>query len=302
MSMTTKHLKNDDSGRGIPSGQHGATSIFVVILVLFCIQLPAEAQLTRERVEQDEQVDDIFRAPVNVGIATVYNLPAGNLNSTVMHTFGLVNGGIYRFFGLDDGANTRIGLDYGITDRVSAGIGRMTFSKVVDLRGKFHVLRQTRSNSMPVDLAVKTSVGITTVKGYGSDFSDRLSYFSSLMIARKFDRISLQFTPMYAHFNRSADVNPGQLFGLGILANYEFNDRFSLSAEYLPVIGDRFAGSHDAMAVALNINTGGHVFQLFFTSSQWHNEQYIMANNRDRFWKGDFRFGFNINRVFGLGR
>jgi hypothetical protein len=67
------------------------------------------------------------------------------------------------------------------------------------------------------------------------------------------------------------------------------------------VIGQRHAFSKDALAVALNINTGGHVFQLFLSSSQWHNEQYIMANNRDKFWKGEFRFGFNIHRVFGLG-
>jgi hypothetical protein len=106
---------------------------------------------------------------------------------------------------------------------------------------------------------------------------------------------------MFAHFNHVSGQNPNQLWGLGTLANYELNHRFSISAEYLALIGNRNPGTENSMGVALNIDTGGHIFQVFFTSSQWHNEQFIMANNRDRFLEGDFRFGFNIHRVFGLG-
>jgi hypothetical protein len=262
----------------------------------------ALAQLPREPAQQDRPVYNVFWSGKNVGISTVRNPSAGSLNTSVLHTFGLVDGGIDRFYGLDDGANTRLGLEYGITDRWSAGVGRMTFNKIVDISTKVNILRQTTTDSMPVELAVKMMLGISTMSGLGLDFSDRLSFFSSVMVARKFGRFSLQMAPMIAHFNRTAEVNPDQLFGLGLVANYEFNDRFSLGGEYLPVIGERNAGTHDAMAVTLNIDTGGHIFQLFFASSQWHNEAFVMANNRDRFWKGDIRFGFNINRVFGIGR
>lgn len=260
----------------------------------------ADAQLPRERVTTDEPVYNVFWANTNIGIGTVRNLSAKNLNSTILHTFGPVRGGVDQFFGLDGGANTRLGIDYGFTDRLSAGIGRMRFNKVVDLRGKYNILRQTTSGSTPLELAVKASVGISTMSGVGFDFSDRLSYFASLMIARKFNRFSLQFTPMVAHFNTVIAGNQNQLFGIGILGKYELNDRFSISAEYLPVFGERNSATHDALAVALNIDSGGHIFQIFFASSQWHGEQYIMANNQDQFFKGDFRFGFNIHRVFGL--
>ncbi|MEX0890473.1 MAG: DUF5777 family beta-barrel protein, partial [Balneolaceae bacterium] len=237
----------------------------------------------------------------NIGISTVGNPSANNLNSSVLHSFGLVNGGVDRFWGLDDGANTRLGLEYGITDRASVGIGRMTFRNVVDLRGKYNILRQTSTGSTPVELAVKVSAGAITLDGLGWSFSERLSYFASLMVARKFNRFSLQFSPMMAHFNRAwIAEEQKQLFGLGMLVNIELNERFSLSAEYLPVIGERNPGTADAMGIALNIDTGGHIFSVFFTSSQWHNEQYIMAYNSERFWEGDFRFGFNINRTFGL--
>lgn len=271
----------------------------ILALVLFLCST-ANAQLPRERAQTNDAVR-VFWAPTNIGISTVQNVDKNDLQSSIAHVFGLTNGGIDRFYGLDDGANTRLGIDYGITDNFSLGIGRMTFNKVVDIRTKYNLLRQTTSNSVPVDVAIKASVGISTLSGLGFEFNDRLSYFASVMIARKFDALSFQLTPMIAHFNTTSEVNPEQLAGLGVLMNYEINRRFALSAEYLPVIGDRFASTYDAAAIALNIDTGGHIFQVFFASSQWHNEQFIMANNRDRFWKGDFRFGFNIHRVFGLG-
>jgi hypothetical protein len=276
--------------------------LFPLLLIILGAPDPAGAQLARERVQADEPVDNVFWATTNIGISTVRNLSAGSLNTSVAHTFGPIDGGFDRFFGMDDGANTRIGLDYGFTDRFSLGIGRMTFNKLVDLRSKYNILRQTTSGDIPLELAVKLSAGINTTAGAGLEFSDRLSYLASLMIARKFDRFSAQITPMAAFFNRPAGENPDRLFGLGLLGNYELNDRFSISAEYLPVLGDRPAGTRNTLGTALNIDTGGHIFQIFFTSSQWHNESFIMANNRDRFLEGEFRFGFNIHRVFGMRR
>jgi hypothetical protein len=180
------------------------------------------------------------------------------------------------------------------------GIGRMTFNKVVDIRSKFNVLNQTGSGSTPVSVALKGTLGITTLSGLGYSFSDRLSYFGSVMVARKFDALSIQLSPMITYFNRPFSGNEQTLAGLGLSGSYELNDRYALSAEYLPVISNRNPGTQDAFAIGLNIDTGGHVFQLFLSSAQWHNEPFIMANNSNSFWEGDFRFGFNIHRVFGL--
>lgn len=276
--------------------------IVATLSMLIVFPEGVQAQLERERVVEDRPVDLVFWAPLNIGLTTVNSPAARELNTTVLHTFGLVDGGVDRFFGLDDGANTRIGLDYGIADRFSMGIGRMTFQKVVDIHSKANILRQTTTGSTPIDLAVKGAVGISTLSGIGLQFSDRLSYLVSLMAARKYNQFSFQVSPMIGYFNNVVlEDNPSRLIGIGLMASYELNERFALSVEYLPVIGDRFNETSDAMGIALNIDTGGHVFQIFLTSSQWHNEQFIMANNRDRFWEGDFRFGFNIHRVFGLG-
>lgn len=271
-------------------------SLFIIILFPTLVF----AQLARERTVKDPEVEKTFYSTTNIGISTVDNVDKNNLKSSVKHTFGLVSSGVDQFFGLDDGANTKISLDYGISDRLSVGIGRMTFNKVVDIRSKFNILNQTESGSTPVSIALKGSLGITTLSGLNYSFSDRLSYFSSIMVARKFDALSLQLSPMITYFNRPFSGNEQTLAGLGLSGSYELKDHFALSAEYLPIISNRNPGTQDAFAIGLNIDTGGHVFQLFLSSAQWHNEAFIMANNRDSFWDGDFRFGFNIHRIFGL--
>lgn len=283
------------------------STLWVIFLV--CVFLggtagsPAWAQMERERVQEDQPVTNVFWAQNIIGTASVRPLPQGNLNVTIMHTFGEVRGGLQQFFGLDGAANIRLGIDYGVTDWLSLGLGRTRFNKVVDGRAKLHLLRQTESGSTPIDVALKGDVGITTLEN-GYDFADRLSFLSSLLVAHSFGGSgSLQLTPMVAHFNTVPQADdPNTILALGIGGQLPLTRRLALTAEYIPVIGDRIDGTTNAAAIGLDIETGGHVFQLFFTTSQWHLEQYTLTENRGRALDGDFRFGFNVNRVFGVGR
>jgi hypothetical protein len=114
---------------------------------------------------------------------------------------------------------------------------------------------------------------------------------------------------MFSHFNtvlieRGADgeilEDENNHFALGLAARFVMSRRLALLVEYLPVIGARSDGTTDALSVGLNIETGGHVFQLFFTTSQWFTDQHVIARNEENFLDGDFRFGFNVNRVFAI--
>lgn len=269
----------------------------------------AEAQLPRRRAQTNGPVDEVFWAPSIIHMSSVTNVPEGNLNFTIMHVFGIATNGIEDLYGLDGAANIRFGLDYGLSDRLSIGFGRARFDKIYDVRFKANLLRQTTSDSMPIELAVKGDVGITTLEN-GFDFADRLSYFSSVLIARKFsDQFSLQISPMFSHLNTvfiERGINDQIIeeendhFAIGLGARYVLNDRWALTLEYVPVIGERSDNTLDAVSVGFDIETGGHVFQLFFTTSQWLTEQHMMARNVDDFFKGDFRFGFNVHRVFYL--
>lgn len=261
--------------------------------------------MERERVNPGGPVEETFWAPNLIGMETVENISAQNLNVTIMHSFGiLTDRTLQDFFGLDDPPNVRLGLDYGITDKWSLGIGRTTFRKVVDLRSKLTVLRETKDGSVPLSLSLKGDIGLTTQEN-NRPISDDLNYFISLPIAKKFnDRLSLQAAPMYSHFNTvsSFDNEKNDLFALGLGGEYHLSRRYALMAEYYPVLSERNPGTKNAFALGLNIETGGHVFQLFFASSNWHTEQYVISTNDEDFWAGDFRFGFNVNRIFTIGK
>lgn len=259
------------------------------------------AQMERQRAETNPTIDDAFWTPTLVTQATTEHIAARNLNVTIMHSFGIATeNAIRNFFGFDLVQNVRLGLDLGLADRWSVGIGRSSQLNVVDLRTKYALLQQNTSNSKPVSLSLKGGVGVVTQENRRS-FKDDLSTIVSGIISRKFsDTFSLQLSPMYGHFNRVDNIGSIDLFAVGVASSLHLSNRFALVAEYYPVLGDRPAGTKNAFSMGLNIETGGHVFQLFFTSTDWHLEQYVMADNNEQFWAGDFRFGFNVNRIFGL--
>lgn len=275
---------------------------FTTLSFLFLIGYHCSyAQMERKRVQVNGPVEETFWSQSIVGMGTVETMPANNLNVTIMHAFGLAtNRPVQNFFGLDNPPNVRLGMDYGITDNWTLGIGRTTFQKVIDLRSKLALMRQTTSGSDPISLTLKGDIALVTQED-GLPISDDMSYLLAPIVGSKFnDHLSLQAEPMYAHFN-SFDNEARDLFALGLGGEYHLSRRYALSFEYFPVLGDRIEGTKNAFAVAFNIETGGHVFQLFLASSDWTTEQYIIARNDVNFWAGDFRFGFNVNRVFMLG-
>lgn len=282
--------------------------MFKKYLLLFCLCFgltPAGlAQMQRERVQTNQIAQETFWAPNLIGMGTVEQLAKGNLNVTIMHNFGIATERpLQTFFGLDSGPNVRLGLDYGLTPHWSVGVGRSTFEKVVDFRTKLRLLSQTINGATPFSLSLKVDIGLTTLEN-NRPVEDDLSYLVSVPIARKFgEKLSLQISPMFARFNavNQAFSEQEELFGIGTGGEFRISRRYALMAEYYFTTGERNPGTSNAFSVGLNIETGGHVFQLYLASSNLHLEQYIMAGNRDNFFVGDFRFGFNVNRLFFLG-
>lgn len=283
----------------------------VCILLAFCCLEPVFGQMERRRVVEDAPVDELFLIGSIAGMSTVTNLEAKNLNSLIMHNFGLVSSGIEDFFGLDGGAAVRLGIDYGVTDKLSVGIGRTSREDNVDVRAKYTILRQLSSDKIPVEVALKGDFGINTQKNTQFEeftFTERLNYFGSIMVARKFnDRFTLQAAPMVAHFNTVIlgvdNIEPEHThFGIGFAGRIKLDVRKSLTFEYLPVLGKRTPGTTNHFALGYEIETGGHVFQMFLMAGEWFTEQHLLARNTTDFFAGDFRLGFNVNRIFGLGK
>lgn len=279
-------------------------SIKMAMGALFSVLLlvtSAFGQMERERADPEGPVSEVFWSPTLITQETTAQLEGGNLNSTIMHSFGIATRRpVQNFFGFDNVQNVRLGLDYGLTDCWSVGIGRSSLNNVVDLRTKAALLRQNQTNSKPINISLKGSMGMITQENR-RPISDDLSAFASALVSRKLsDRISLQVQPMYGYRSSVSAGDPNDYFAVGLGSEVHLSRRFGVVAEYYPVLSERSDGTNNAFSLGLNIETGGHVFQLFFTSTQWHLEEYVISTNSEQFWAGDFRFGFNVNRLFTL--
>ncbi|MFK5857463.1 MAG: DUF5777 family beta-barrel protein [Bacteroidota bacterium] len=238
---------------------------------------------------------------------SVENTKTGNLIFDIQHHFGRVNGGSYEFFGLDQ-ATLRLGFQYGVTDWFTIGIGRSTLEKTYDGSVKVKILQQSKgAKTMPVSVSYFGSIAINTLKIsdtlFRDDFSDRLSYVNQLLIARKFSNaVSLQLSPTFIHRNlveTKADDN--DVWALGAGGRFKLSNRISLNLEYYYVLSKQTAKDfHDSFTIGFDIETGGHVFQLFFTNSQGIIEQHFIPQTTGDWLKGDIHFGFNISRAFVL--
>lgn len=284
--------------------------IIVLFLMMFLAPATVFAQLERERADTGQSVELTFMAPKNINLYTVEPLAKGELHYSIMHTFGEVNTGVRNLWGVDQGANVRFSFEYGFNNSFSLGFGRSSMDKVYDFMSRISLLKQTRDSSIPVSISFVPAVGINT-SSFGfldQDYSltDRLNFGFSLPIAKKVSSdLSVQLSPMLVHFNRvGAELNivdpqVNTYYSLGLASRYRITPRTALSLQYVPPVTDAQNLDHN-LAVGIDIETGGHVFQMFFTTSRALNDQYLLAGSNGNFFEREFRFGFNINRLFNI--
>jgi len=271
----------------------------------------ASAQLARERANPNPPVSLTFMAPKHINLYTTEALAAGELHYSIMHTFGEVRSGIEDLWGMDNGANIRLSIEYGFTDRLSAGFGRASTGKMIDLYARYALVRQTTSGSTPVSVSLVPTLGITTTSldfvEPSYDLRDRLNFGLSLPVSRKMnDRLSLLISPMIAHFNRvgtelpvaDGTVNTYATVALG--GRYKISPSTALSLQTLPALTDSEPLKPN-FALGIDIETGGHVFQIFFTTSEALNDPYLLAGRNGNLLDREFRIGFNVNRLFRIG-
>ena len=246
---------------------------------------------------------------------SIENVGAGVLDFKISHRFGMVNSGSYQLFGLDQ-ASMRIGLDYGISNRLMVGVGRSTFEKQYDAFGKFKILRQSKGGkwASPISISAVSTVMLKTLKWEDPKihnyYTSRLSFAHQLIIARKFSEgLSLQLMPSYIHTNLAKiSTEPNDFFAMGAGGRIKLTKRLSFNVEYYHVLpislveGEsyRIAGTKNSLSVGFDIETGGHVFQLHFTNSTGMTERNFITETTGDFFKGDIHFGFNISRVFTI--
>lgn len=259
---------------------------------------------------QRQYVSATFKSSRVINGQSVENQAQGVLDFIILHRFGTLNQGLRNFFGLDN-ANTRIGFEYGITNWLTAGLGRSSFEKEYDGYLRAKIFRQTTDNHMPVSLSYAGTVMVRSDKLESPDsttpyfFSNRMSFCNQLLIARKFgERLSLQLSPSHVHYNLVRDdEDANDVLAVGIGGRLKLTHRFALTAEYFYTLpGANLHGYYNSASIGVDIETGGHVFQLQFSNSTGMSERTFIGQTTDSWTNGGIHFGFNIHRVFTIVR
>jgi hypothetical protein len=293
--------------------------IYLIITITFCFsvhfcQLKAqevdlfkttEEEAKKKDTETTEFVTATFKATRIIHGHSVETTKKNTLDFRIHHRFGFINTGSYELFGLDN-ATERMSFDVGLSDRFAIGIGHSTYQKQYDGFLKYRLLRQSTGKvEMPISLTLISSMIIKTIKNTDAakpyTANDKTSYAYQAIFARKFnEKTSIQLMPTMVHYNLvplATDVN--NMFSLGIGGRQKISKRLSITAEYYHQF-NQFQDTKNSLAVGVDIETGGHVFQLHLSNSTGMTEPTFIHETTGDFFKGDIHFGFNISRSFTL--
>jgi Membrane bound beta barrel domain (DUF5777) len=288
----------------------------IVILVCFGASLcTAKAQdesmlkSIEDSLPTTEKVSGAFKSTRVINAHSTEMLAKGNLDFRILHRFGFVSAGVKQLFGLD-AASMRLSFDYGITNNIMIGIGRSTFRKEIDAFIKGRILQQTTgAKVMPISLLVAAGYAVNTEESFAvvnkpKNIVDRSAYYIQTIIGRKFSsKFSLQLSPIFVHTNFPVNSTDDQdIFAMGGGARYKVSKRVALTLDYHHPFGKLDISYTHPISLGVDIETGGHVFQLHFSNATGMNERAYITQTTGDFFKGDIRLGFNLSRIFKVGR
>jgi hypothetical protein len=284
--------------------------VFVIGLILPGYGQSLEDLLSKESEPETNFATATFKATRIINGHSIERMEQRQLEFRISHRFGEVSRGSYNLYGLDM-STIHFSLEYGITDWFEIGAGRSSFEKTVDGFAKFSILRQSSgAKKMPIHLSYVVSAEVNglkwsdpTVTNY---FSSRVSFVHQLLIARKFsDSFSMEINPTFVHRNLVKEaIDPNDLYALGVGARYKITKRTSLNAEYYYVYrrNAKYLDTkyYNPLSVGIDIETGGHVFQIMLTNCGAMREAGFIGKTTGNWLDKDFRLGFNISRTFSL--
>ncbi|NNK82706.1 MAG: hypothetical protein HKO92_06260 [Flavobacteriaceae bacterium] len=291
---------------------------YFIIIVFFSLCIPFNSIAQEELLEmlessQEPQTDFTIATFKSTRLVSGHSIETNGkrvLQFMIQHRFGTLNSGWRDLWGLDN-STIRLGFEYGITDQLNIGLGRSSFLKTYDGMVKWRFLRQkSGAKNFPFSATAVSSVYLNSSEWTDPErenyFSSRLSFHHALLLARKFDdKFSIQLMPTVVHSNlvsTAEDLNT--MVSMGIGTSIKLSGSIRLNAEYYYLLPDQIESKEltNSLSLGVDIETGGHVFQLHVTNSKGMTEQFLVGNTTGEWGKGDIYFGFNISRVFNVGK
>lgn len=287
------------------------------------------ALVNKNEPAEKQYINNAFKSSRVINGHSMEFIGKGIMDFRILHRFGEINTGINNLYGLDQ-ANMRIGFDYGLTKDLTVGFGRSNVNKEWDGFIKYRPIQQSigGKGSSPVSLILITGMTLSTTPWADPSrknfFSSRLNYYNQIIIGRKFsERFSLQLSPTHVHLNLVPySIYSNDIFAMGVGSRLKLTKRTAFVVDYHYIMrpnifnfdddddDDGTSGGQSAqfrnminpLSIGFDIETGGHVFQLHFSNSTGMNEKAFITNTTKSWGKGEIRFGFNLSRVFAVGR
>jgi hypothetical protein len=188
------------------------------------------------------------------------------------------------------------------------GIGRSTVDKTYDAFIKLKLMQQSVGpNNMPLSIVAISHIGANGLRWIDPKrknyFSSRLHFTQQLLIARKMsEEFSAQLSANMVHINLVDSTKyDHDIFSIGLGLRQKISSRVTFNLEYFHTLNNSINPlSTNALSAGFDIETGGHVFQLFFTNASAPFEKGFLSDTRGRWSNGDIRFGFNVTRMFSF--
>ncbi|MBE2231182.1 MAG: hypothetical protein IAE96_11095 [Chitinophagaceae bacterium] len=303
--------------------------IRIITTAAACIlMLSAAAQSLPEKEKKGKPVR-IFSSGKTINARTAELTPAGKLDFMVTHNFGDLagsNGGIKRFFGLDNAADIRIGFHLGVGPNTELVLARAKgagpVQQLFETGIKQRLMQQTENDPVrPLSIAfyfnnviaAQSASNFPDQENSFAGFGDRNSQTWQLILGKKMGNLSVQLNPTLVTRTYAVSYDQRSLFALGgavripVVAN-----RMNFLADYFAIFRKKAEKEtwesntglqlSNPLGLGFEFLTAGHVFRLNFTNATEILENRFIPRTVSSWGKGQFRWGFTIARSFTLWR
>lgn len=293
------------------------------ILLLIIIGIAFSNTFAQE--EKDQPVSNPFESGIVIDAQTTVIPDAKTLEFIIQHKFGSMDNGTTDLWGIySPGANVRLALNYVPVKNLQIGIGQSKKNMYTDLNAKWTIFQQTQKNKVPVSVALYGVVAVdnrdAATIGTGQlvsskgriipnsiDFDNRLSYFSQIIVGRKFcEEFSLQAGLSYTHYNMAAWDYDHDVVGAHVSGRVKFSPQSSIIFNYdqplkIKDISEQLTWDTHAkpnLSIGIEMSTFTHAFQIYIgTADGIIPQDGMMYNQKDWKEKG-LAIGFTITRLW----
>ena len=289
--------------------------LYFLLFLFFAMPMLVSAQEAGEETEKpvDKPQRPAFESSFIIDNPTDLLYNKNSLEVVINHRMGEISGGNNDILGIYGAANIRIGLSYTLHERLQIGFGTEKEQKYQDFNWKVGLLKQTRSDRIPVNVTYYGNVVIDASKkeNFALD-QHRYSFFNQLIISRRFSpNFSMQLAPSMSHFNVVPANMNNDVFSIALGARMKVSAQTAILLDYSQPFTSFGVDSNGndlnpepGLSLGAEFVTSSHAFQIYLTNLRGIVPQQNYVFNQNRFFNmfgGDgVLIGFTITRIYNF--